>query len=516
MPSFLKNGGLKWAEKVRNLTPEMLANAARLSAGGGGIQAIAANKEAPQLVRDALSAMQMAFADVVGTDGHRRLCRHEGVAYMSLFGPPLMFVTPNLADTKQPLLLIVEGMELRLDDSELDAALLPRYRDMMQRLARDPVGQTYVFELIMRLFFVHVLGVRPECLNNRRRTRMTAPREWCTDGVAASSSAPGLLGPVLAFRGEIEAQGRGSLHPHILVWLLGMSSGVLVKFLQQQPQTFKTRVGIWMRAAVASVESTCHSSVQALPRSFGNLHERAPPLPLSKTERAICRFDGGSEVDMLVEEQSRGIPLSEAQMDFVQNGDHDSWQRPLLPLIDKHGQTLPPGQKETPRQSVYCKTLDEFAASRCPSYRRSHDLSSDEWEKLFATDVRHLATEILTHICGESCYKYSGSKVEHICRHGFYHIIALEDYKRRRRGKPLRNALFVVKQCKFGMQGRILQFQDFLFQFLFGEVAALCQIFSRNTPRTIHTFNILVRISTPAGELSISPVMPRFRMKYDR
>ena len=29
-----------------------------------------------------------------------------------------------------------------------------------------------------------------------------------------------MLGPVLAFRGEIEAQGRGSLHPHVLVWLV--------------------------------------------------------------------------------------------------------------------------------------------------------------------------------------------------------------------------------------------------------------------------------------------------------
>ena len=85
--AFLKNGGMKWAEKVRHLTPEALANSARQAFGGGGIKAILANKHVPQLVREALSAMQMAFADVLGTDGHRRLCRHEGVAYMSLFGP---------------------------------------------------------------------------------------------------------------------------------------------------------------------------------------------------------------------------------------------------------------------------------------------------------------------------------------------------------------------------------------------------------------------------------------------
>lgn len=89
--AFLKSGGLKWAEQVRQLTPETLANAARLDHGSGGLQGIAANRQVPLAVKQALNAMQMAFADVVGTDGHRRLCRHEGVAYMALFGAPLIF-----------------------------------------------------------------------------------------------------------------------------------------------------------------------------------------------------------------------------------------------------------------------------------------------------------------------------------------------------------------------------------------------------------------------------------------
>ena len=117
--SILKNGGMKWAEKVRHLTPEALANYARLAVGGGGIKGLLANKHVPQLVREALNAMQMAFADVIGTDGHRRLFHHEGVAYMSLFGPPLIFCTPNLADTKQLLLLVVQGVEVRLYESDL-------------------------------------------------------------------------------------------------------------------------------------------------------------------------------------------------------------------------------------------------------------------------------------------------------------------------------------------------------------------------------------------------------------
>ena len=66
--------------------------------------------------------------------------------------------------------MVVEGKEIPLDALELDAESLPTYRAMMRRLARDPVGQTLVFEKIMRLFFIHILGVRPECLQNRRRS----------------------------------------------------------------------------------------------------------------------------------------------------------------------------------------------------------------------------------------------------------------------------------------------------------------------------------------------------------
>ena len=85
----------------------------------------------------------------------------------------------------------------------------------------------------------------------------------------------------------------------------------------------------------------------------------------------------------------------------------------------------------------------------------------------FAEDVRSLASEIFVHICGDSCHKYSGKKVQQICRHGFYYIVNLGDWSRRkegisfrRRGKALRDMIFVVKSTKHEMQGRLLMFQE--------------------------------------------------------
>ena len=149
---------------------------------------------------------------------------------------------------------------------------------------------------------------------------------------------------------------------------------------------------------------------------------------------------------------------------------------------------------EAPRTSVYSKPLNAFAVSKYPKYRQigvlreepeeSDAMTSSTWRKLFSTDVRELVQEVLIHICGESCFKYSGRKVERICRHGFYYIIELvaddaktsqQGYRCRRRGKPLRNVMFVVKKNTHGLQGRLLGFQEHPFecQSNYGGVAAL-------------------------------------------
>ena len=64
------------------------------------------------------------------------------------------WATPNLADAKQPMVLIVQGEEFAFDTD-----VVASYREMVTRLASDPVGQTLVFELMIRLFFLCVFLV---------------------------------------------------------------------------------------------------------------------------------------------------------------------------------------------------------------------------------------------------------------------------------------------------------------------------------------------------------------------
>jgi len=240
-----------------------------------------------------------------------------------------------------------------------------------------------------------------------------------------------------------------------------------------------------MKATVAAVESNSQSSVRSLPRRFGDLDTQVTPLGFNATERKLCLYDGGSEISVLeaVPEHER----SDAQVKVLETEEKESWCRPCFPLRDPSGSIL--SASEPPagmRESVYGKRISEFAVGQCPKYRRHDSLKKtidphgksrrDEgapteggdsvgdveglgsnpdgeqsrWQSCFAQDVRELAAEIFVHICGESCHKYSGKRMQQICRHGFYYICNLGDWDRRadgisfrRRGKALRNSVFV-------------------------------------------------------------------------
>ena len=88
-------------------------------------------------------------------------------------GPPFVFTTPNLADTRNATLLLVQGKPI---DLEAEAGDGPTYAEMRLRLVHDPVGQAIMFELFIRLFYLFVLGVRADCVSHPRGpNRISSP-----------------------------------------------------------------------------------------------------------------------------------------------------------------------------------------------------------------------------------------------------------------------------------------------------------------------------------------------------
>ena len=383
--NFLRNGGMAFAKTLTTLKAEDLARAARLvdTSSGNSIQQLLQKSDVPSNVKGALQAMQNASSNVLGTDGHRRLCRHEGVAYMEAFGPPLIFLTPNVADMQHPLILVVQGEEIDLGTVHADMdPSLPKYRDIMRKIAQDPVAQTVQFEFLMRLFFQHVLNVRPETLDCRRGGTRKEVREWCSDGAATSILGAGMLGPILAFRGEIEAQGRGSLHPHVLVWLVCSHLEVmsdLATMLKNNKAELQLRLKHFMKMTVASFESLSHASVQAAPRIFDGKN-LTKPVTVSKVAQNLSKYDGGSDVDLLQEKNT----LTEAQRQFLAGFPADEWRRPYV-------------ESEEATQvakNIYIQPINGLPVAQTPEYRRRSLLVGSQtaeedalaWQTAFAED----------------------------------------------------------------------------------------------------------------------------------
>ena len=110
-----------------------------------------ATSRALQSIRNIMSMFDLVTGTNVGSDGYRKQCRHAGQAYTQMFGPPFLFTTPNLADTRRINLLLVQNAEVSLEDGAGDVV---SYAELRQRLTHNPVGQAIRFELLIRLFHI--------------------------------------------------------------------------------------------------------------------------------------------------------------------------------------------------------------------------------------------------------------------------------------------------------------------------------------------------------------------------
>ena len=192
-----------------------------------GLGDIIRNKSVHSDLRHALQEMMYFTSEVIGTDGARQKLRHEQMGDMLRFGAVGGFLTPNVADTRRPLMVVIHAGVLNgtpgglRDDGSVekyDVDLLdekpsmPSATEMLKIVARNPVAQARFFIICMRLFCEHVLGTGPvdDCL----RHNGIIDGVQHADGFAASG-APSAFGFIASMHGPIEEQARLSLHPHI-------------------------------------------------------------------------------------------------------------------------------------------------------------------------------------------------------------------------------------------------------------------------------------------------------------
>ena len=273
------------------LTPEELAQVVAVLGRGAGIKQALGLEGVPRNVKSALRSMLLSNRDVVGSDAHRTTLRHISTSYTRLFGPPLVFTTPNIADTRKLMVsLMYEGASVQqwrlLEET---APVMPSTRDMLRRVAADPVSQAMVTNLMLELFLEHVVGVTPQ----RGATGVS-------DGVAATGAC-GAFGLVRAFFGPAESQGRGGIHPHVHLWLLHpMTGAFLARLRAGDVDGLAERLRNWRESVLAKVGTVQFDAAEEVGRQLRmGGEERLRPLPLRQQDRARAYADGKLEEDDL-------------------------------------------------------------------------------------------------------------------------------------------------------------------------------------------------------------------------
>ena len=137
------------------------------------------------LLNKFLHQLRIVGGAVAGSEWEKSKWRHRMHAIMVMKGLPLFFITVNPADLHSPVFLLFAG-EL----GEVTTVPLPPLPRRCAAVAKDPVSCARFFHFVITRFLADLLQ-------------------------------GGVLGPLDEYFGTVETQGRGSLHLHLLVWILG-------------------------------------------------------------------------------------------------------------------------------------------------------------------------------------------------------------------------------------------------------------------------------------------------------
>ena len=177
---------------LATLTPDDLTKASREETRG-----VPFSNPVVRALRSQLSAVKRR---VQGSDESRISIRGKIWGTNLLHNPPSVWVTINPADMQDPIAQVLAGADIDLDNFCSTAG--PDSVDRAMNMASDPYASANFFHLMIRNVLEVMFGI------SRGRNGVIVRRE-------------GVFGVTKSYVGTVEAQGRGSLHLHLLLWLEG-------------------------------------------------------------------------------------------------------------------------------------------------------------------------------------------------------------------------------------------------------------------------------------------------------
>ena len=148
-----------------------------------------------------------------------------------ILNPPNLWITINPSDTQDPIAQVMAGIEIDLD--KFNSMVGPSSKEHNSTIVKDPYASARFFHLVIQVILEELFG-------------LTAAK-----GGKKIQRKPGIVGELKAYIGSIEAQGRGSLHLHIIMWLAGGPTAEEMKVLLTS-QAFRDRVCAFIRTCISA------------------------------------------------------------------------------------------------------------------------------------------------------------------------------------------------------------------------------------------------------------------------
>nr|GAT45226.1 predicted protein [Mycena chlorophos] len=219
------------------------------------------------VIRSLHHHMTAVRARVLGTDENRIGIRSQVWGMTLRFNPPTLWTTLNLADTSDPIAQVLAGQDIDLDRFCQSAGTDSEGRSTI--IAGDPFASAEFFHVCIRLVLEELLGITATHRGNVEHHM-------------------GIFGVVNGYIGTVEAQARGTLHLHMLIWLRGAPVARVMKEALSS-EIFREKMKSFIRANIrAHLPGTTAKTLLKVPMAANIAYSRPedPRLP-HYTERAV-------------------------------------------------------------------------------------------------------------------------------------------------------------------------------------------------------------------------------------
>ena len=409
-------------------------------------------KEIPGPLRQAMRNVFLMTGHVVGTDGARIMLRHEQSGMMARYGAFGAFVTLNVNDIGNPLLIEMfdscNGLkgETCLDNfgkqRQYRLSLLDEVNDIPSKaavkkmLTDNPVVQARFFIIMYQLFLIHILGLTS--VDELLRHNGWVDGTKYPDGFAASFCS-GCCSPIAAGHFPIEEQSRLSCHGHgVLVFVSQKTLAWFRDIMSGSTSEGRERLAAWRTAVMRAVETTQNTSARVVPTV---LLGKKPSFPTespyySASMQKADKYDGSAlGCAKNPDATNDTVPLQpkhplQSEIDFHADHPEQSQASPQERLQTGTACSVTPTFLRNPITQSVCSHSDCL----------ENDTRNIDYAQLAYCDFLACKEASLMHVHSKSCYKYetaAGDKRLLNCRFGVQRTVQVWLKKENHKGKKV-------------------------------------------------------------------------------